>query len=350
MEDFNYKIVSLMMNELDDIQIHKLKNVLNVISNDYQITKKETSIEVYSGNEIDYVVKKFILTKKVEGCSDNTLKYYSRELNNSLRKINKPIKNINSDDILVYLANRDLKDKVSKTTQDNELRCLRTLFAHLLAEDYITKNPCLKLKAIKSRKKKKKSFTELEVEKMRNACKNSKEKAILEILLSTGCRASEIASIKKTDIEDNQITILGKGNKERIVYLNVKSQIAILNYLSERNDYNPYLFPKMLSIEETKHIRSSMKYDYTNNFFVNDTEQCSRDAINSYVKKIAKRANVENVHTHKFRRTSATYALKRGMPIMQVSKMLGHESISTTQIYLDIDESELEQSHKKYVV
>lgn len=329
---------------LDYEESEKLKNIIIMTLNDYDVKKKEKALVEYNGGELEFFVKKFLVTKKVEGCTDRTLKLYKTEIPKILKKINKPIKEINGDDIVLYIANRDIKDNVSKTTQDNELRYIRTFFSFLQSEEYITKNPCLKVKAIKLIKKKKKAFTQLEIEQIRNACKNAKERAMIETLLSTGCRATELVNIKIDDIEEDKITILGKGNKERIVYLNAKAQLAITKYLNERKDNNPYLFAGIISITEYAPL-----VDYRNPKCVTKNNHTSSETVNQTVKKIAKRVGIE-AHTHKFRRTFATMALKRGMPLIQVSKLLGHASVATTQIYLDISDDELEQAHKKYVI
>lgn len=336
----NYVVCNM---ELDYEESDKLKNIIMLKLDDYDIKKKEKALTKYDGGEYEYLVKKFLITKKVQGCTENTIRNYGKEIPKILKKINKSVKEITSDDILLYIANRDIKDKVSKATQDNELRYLRTFFAFLIEEEYITKNPCLKIKAIKCPKKKKKAFTQLEIERIRNACKNFKEKAIVETLLSTGCRASELATIKISDIDGDKITILGKGNKERIVYLNAKAQLAISKYLNERKDNNPYLFARLMCITEYNNI-----VDYRKKECVVDGHM-SKHSVNTKVKRIARRVGIV-AHTHKFRRTFATMALKRGMPLIQVSKLLGHESVATTQIYLDITDDELEQAHQKYVI
>lgn len=338
------KIIYNMMDGLNDEQISKLKNTATIVMNDYEVRKRETSLTVYSGNEIEYLVKKFLIEKKVQGCTDRTIGAYGKEIPKILYKINKPLKDITSDDILIYIANRDIKDKISKTTQDNELRFIRTFFAFLIGEEYITKNPCLKIKAVKGPKLKKKAFTDIEIERIRSKCKNNKEKALIETLLSTGCRVSEIVQIKHGDIVDGKIDILGKGQKMRMVYLNAKAQIAIENYTHERKDKNEYLFPKMLGLSETSKLRrvNNKNYEYKDPCFITENKPAISEWVEKIVRNIGKRAGVDNVHPHRFRRTCATTALRRGMPLIQVSKMLGHENVGTTQIYLDITENELE--------
>lgn len=344
-----YKMGSLLNEE----KLNALKNITTIVLKDYDVNRKETQLTTYNGDELNFFVKKFLITKKVEGCTNRTLEYYKEEITKILKIINKPIRDITGDDILLYLANRDMSDCVSKITQDNELRCLRTFFTFLLKEDYIQKNPCLKVKSIKTPKTKKKAFTEYEIEKIRNACINNKERAMIEVMFSTGCRATEIMGMKYKDIENGKMNIIGKGQKERTVYFNAKAQIAIENYLVEREDDNPYLFPKMMDICAASRVKPEKGIkgcgtDYRNKAFILDGPG-KNDYPNLLVKRIAKRAGVTGVHAHKFRRTCATLALKRGMSLIQVSRMLGHARLDTTKIYLDISDDEIEQAHKKYL-
>ena len=176
---------------------------------------------------------------------------------------------------------------------------------------------------------------------------------MVEILLSTGCRVNELANMKVTDIEDDQITVLGKGNKYRTVYLNAKGVMALHKYLAERSDTNPYVFPKGKTVAGG--IYAKMTHNAKHDFYKNpellepDTHM-DKSSIGATIRNIGHRAGVEKVHPHRFRRTCATFALHRGMPIEQVSKMLGHEQISTTQIYLDLSREDLAAAHRKYVV
>ena len=164
-----------------------------------------------------------------------------------------------------------------------------------------------------------------------------------------------MAAIKIKDIEENKVTVLGKGNKERTCYLNVKAQLALKEYLNDRRDENPYLFPlsvaKLKRDDPATHKLQKVRENwYKHPVLVSKTEPSTRDTVNATMKKVAKRAGVEGAHAHRFRRTAATFALRRGMHMLQVSKMLGHENINTTQIYLDIDEKDLERAHEKYVL
>ena len=252
-------------------------------------------------------------------------------------RINKNADDVTADDIRYYIAFRQKVDKVASTTAHNEYRVLQSFFQYLTMEEIIQKNPTFKVGRIKNKKTKKEAFTELEIEKLRDVLQDNRERALFEVLLSTGCRVSELSAIKIADIDGNRIKILGKGNKERYVYLNVRASLSIEKYLQERNDTNPYLFcghyrnPGLASDESHPHL--------------------NKGTIEQMIRKMKKRANLETeCYPHKFRRTCATMALRRGMPIEQVSKMLGHESIETTQIYLDLDDSELEAAHKKYVI
>lgn len=194
-----------------------------------------------------------------------------------------------------------------------------------------------------------------EEEKIRNACRTGREKAIVETLLSTWVRVSELIQIKIESIRGNEIVVRGKGDKERIVYLNPKAQLAISIYLDERKDNNPYLFPSTkYACDIRKFAKGAKRKEealwYTDPSLVSEDGAISAGAMESLMRKLGKRADVKNVHPHRFRRTGATHALQAGMPLLTVSKLLGHEQLETTQIYLDITDDELRDSHSKYVI
>ena len=326
-----------------------LKEKLYILMKDVNITPVETALTVRDDNLNDRLLKRFLGAKIVKGCTSKTISQYDRILRCIMRKFNKPVIDYTPDDIRLYLAYRLTQDKVSKTTILNETRYLRTLFAWLFAEEIIPKDPMTKIDSIKNNKVKKKAFTEIECERIRQAARTSRETAMIEILLSTGCRVSELCMMRIDEIEDNQILVHGKGNKDRVVYLNAKAQLAIENYLKDRKDQNPYIFPCEIWNPAASGKQSKSQNWYKEPKYVGEGMQ-GKSSVESIVRRIGKRANVENCHPHRFRRTCATFALQRGMPLELVSKMLGHEQLTTTQIYLDLNETELASAHKKYVV
>lgn len=319
---------------------------LTIILSNYEITARETAVAVRSEDKNKYFLQKFIIAKTVQGCSDRTIQLYGTELQRILENIEKPADEIQTDDIRLYLALRQKRDKVTKVTANNELRYLSSFLSFLAGEDLIPKNPALRIDKIRCEKTTKKAFTELEVEKLRDTCNNTWETAVVELLLSTGCRVSELVNIKTADIEGDQLIVHGKGNKDRIVYLNAKAIMAVNKYLADRKDKNIYLFPGGFFQAPRKDCKNWYKYPER----VDPKRHCDKGTIEAKIRKLGKRANVQRAHPHKFRRTCATFALRRGMPIEQVSKMLGHEDIGTTQIYLDLSQEDLKQAHKKYVI
>ena len=335
----------LLVNGINNSDV---QNDIIIALNDYEITQRETALAIRNNDKNAYFLKKFLIAKAVKGCTERTIQLYSKEIPKILQEINKSADEITTDDIRYYLAIRERRDKISRTTMNNELRYLRSFYGWLTAEELVSKNPTAKMDSIKAPKKKKEAFSELEVEKLRSSCKNAKETAIVEILLSTGCRVTELCLMEIEDVKGNAIVVHGKGNKDRTVYLNAKAQISTDRYMKERQDANPYLFPRMIPVPQMNRSKLHNAYRYPEN--VEKDGYMDKNSVRQLLQRIAKRCGVENVHPHRFRRTCATFALRRGMPIEQVSKMLGHEQISTTQIYLDLDERDMEQAHKKYVV
>ena len=337
----------LMILIRNNIKIDNIKEEAYIILDDYEIQKRTTELITTDENRNEELIKTFLIAKHVKGCTATTIEYYKLELKKIILELGKTIDNITTQDIRYYLAKRQVQDKVTKTTIDNELRVLRSFFKFLTMEEIIVKDPTTKIDRIKVDKKKKKAFTDLEIERMRSYLKDDlRIKAMFELLLSTGCRISEANNIKIDDIQENKVNVLGKGNKERTVYLNAKAQLAILEYLEKRTDSNPYLFAK-----SNKKCKGKLKRNWWQDVkYVDEKEHVDNSAIESNFRQIAKKLGLESANPHRFRRTCATFALRRGMPIEQVSKMLGHESLETTQIYLDLTQEELENMHKKYVI
>lgn len=326
------------------IPVEEAKNELYMIADKYEITSRCTEIAELRTDRNAYLIKKFIIGKTVKGCSKRTIRYYQNQLVFALNIIQKTVDDIEADDIRYYLALRQRRDGVSKVTADNELRVLKSFFQYLIQEEFITKNPAAKVDKIKYDRRRKSAFTDLEIEKIRMAAEGEREKMIVEVLLSTGCRVTELCGIKREDIDGNKVLVHGKGAKDRIVYLNAKAELAIEIYMKQRHDKNEYL----LAGGDSRALRHRKGW-WKNPENVTD-KPLKQSTVELMMRKMAKRAGVEQANPHKFRRTCATMALRRGMPVEQVSKMLGHESLTTTQIYLDLSETELEQAHKKYVI
>lgn len=273
-------------------------------------------------------LRKFLACKAVEGCTQRTLEFYGGVLKRFMLKMPKPFDQITIDDIRYYIAIRSMQDMLSKASQDNELRVLKSFFGWANANNVTRGDPARGVKCIKTEKRVRKPFTPEEQELLRIACQGDiRITAVLEVLLSTGCRVSEIVGMNRDDINDDEIVVFGKGQKERTVFLNARAKIALSLYLKSRDDDNPAMFVS----SQRPNKRVSIHW------------------MEDAVKELGQRAGVKEVHPHKFRRTAATTALRRGMQIEQVQQMLGHESIATTLIYAKIADDAVKQAHKKYM-
>lgn len=329
---------------------------IDVILGDFEIQNRTTEIALLQEDRNEYLFKKFLTAKIVKGCTDRTIEFYQNTLKFVFDRLHKTADNVTTDDIRFYLAIRQKKDGVTKTTANNELRVLSSFYQYLQVEEIVLKNPTLRIEKIKEDKKKKSAFTEIEVEKIRDATRNARERAIVDVLLSTGCRVSELVGIKIADINGDKLIVHGKGGKDRMVYLNAKAVVSVQKYLRERKDNNPYVFCGGFFCKNDKEkmnmYQCSKKGEwYKNPQLVSENRATDNGTVEQLMRKLKRRSGIEcGCYPHKFRRTCATMALRRGMPIEQVSKMLGHESVETTQIYLDINEQDLEIAHKKYVV
>lgn len=323
------EILGEIKNRCDTETYNYLNSYITIKLNGYRLVKEETGIVKYEMSKDEKLFKMFFISKKLQGLSDRSLRYYRQELERSLLKINKPFEQITSDDIKYFLACYQLGGTANSTTIDNMRRVLNTFFQWLEDEEYIVKNPVKKIKKTRQEKKIKKAFSFEEIEKLKLGCKSERDIALIEFLLSTGVRADELvnAKLNDLDIENGQLKVLGKGNKERIVYLNSSAKIRLMNYLTSRKGNSEYIF----SGEQSPY------------------DGIKADHLRVLVKKIGKRAGVEDVHPHRFRRTCATIASKRGMKIEEIQKMLGHENLTTTQIYVQVDTEDVKKSHEKYM-
>lgn len=350
------ELITRIINMLSkyDIPAQDLRLDLDIVLADFEITSRCTELMIPDEDVNEAMLRRFLAAKLASGRTERTLEYYRNTMRAFFRKVEKNFDQITSDDIRLYIALRIKKDGVSKVTANNERRNVSAFYQWLQKEEILLRNPMSKVEGIKLQKTKKKAFEEIEMEKIRDACRTNRERAIIEVLSSTWCRVSEIAQIKLSEIHDDEILVHGKGEKDRIVYLNAKAKLALEKYLNERKDNNPYLFARagfagdVAAMSKNRKRKDQCKW-YLDPEMVDADKNMEKSTIESVVRKIGKRAGVENVHPHRFRRTGATYALAQGMPLITVSKLLGHADIGVTQVYLDISDKDLEEAHRKYV-
>lgn len=351
-ESLQDRIMMMLMGQNPQgVDLQWIQSKLHVILADYRIEPKQEALVVYTEGKNEMYLKKFLLAKAVKGCTKRTLELYEEENRLVLRQIGKDVDTITAQDVELFFA-RKLAGGSSKRRCNNLWHCMSSFFGWLFVNELIPHNPMSKVEPMKFHAKKEKALTDMEIELIRQQCETSMQRAIVEMLLSTGCRASELVNIRICDLDGDHVEILGKGEKSRTVYINAKAIVAVQQYLAERQDTNPYLFPQEVPPQKRKKKGIPLKeqanwYRYPEN--VTPDKHFDQNSMDAALRRIGKRAGVEGVHTHRFRRTCATQALRHGMPIEYVSMMLGHEQISTTQIYLDMRESDLQSAHQKYV-
>lgn len=320
-----------LTNDLYDILIaqnaltDEVKQRIVIALDQYEVQKRVTDVVVADPTDNENVIKRFMVAKAVAGRSKKTIEQYVRAIRKFAGAVNKKLLDVVPDDFRAYLAHRMIDDGRQGITLVNERSYISTFYDWAVASELINRNPIKLTEPIKIPKIPKKAFTDMECERIRNACKSLKEKALIETLFSTACRVSELVSIKTQDIDGNRIMVRGKGGKYAQVYLSSKAVYAIEQYVGSRTDKNPYLFPGVRINNSTNR------------------------SIEKILKRVGERAGVANVHPHRFRRTAATMALRHGMSLEMVSKMLRHERLATTMIYLDLDDQELQYQHQKYV-
>ncbi len=315
---------------LNDQDTNKLKNMLYMELYNYSVIPiKNTEVAVTDESISEEIYRMYFVAKRVQGCTNRTIEYYANVLKQFFTKIQKPVTQVTTNDIRYFLAIKKERDGNGDTNVDNYRRVLNSFFGWAVEEEYINKNPVAKVKKVRMEKYVKKAFKDIEIERMRICAQEDvRLAALLEVLMSTGARISEVGNMNREDIDGDEIIVKGKGKKERIVYLNAKARIALQRYLDTRKDNDPALF---VSTHEP-HRRVGIS------------------GLGIMIRKLGQKANVQDTHPHRFRRTAATMALNRGMPIDQVQLMLGHESIETTTIYAASAQEAVKASHKKYVV
>ena len=281
-----------------------------------------------TGDQEDLVAV-FLAAKRVEGCSYKTIQYYDSTIRNVLTKINKDIKQVTTDDLRLYLDTYQSEHKISKVTIDNIRRILSTFFAWLEDESYIIKSPVRRIHKVKTCKTVKETYSDEALEIMRDNVENIRDLALIDILTSTGMRVGELVNLDRDDIdfENRECIVLGKGNKQRKVYFDARTKIHLQKYLSERKDTNPALFVTLQSPYNRLLI----------------------SGVEIRLRNLGRKLNLNKVHPHKFRRTLATMAIDKGMPIEQVQQLLGHQSVDTTLQYAMVNQNNVKLSHRRYI-
>ena len=328
-ELFVEKIINTVEDFLDNNQRIKLKEILTEICLNYQIERiEQTKKQEILKNNTD-ILNKFISSKEIEGCSTRTLNYYKDNIIKILDTINLPIDEITTEILRNYLADYKSNSKAGMVTIDNIRRILSSFFTWLENEDYIIKSPVRRIHKVKTTRKVKETLTDENLEKLRDTCSNVRDLAILELLISTGMRVGEITRLNISDMnfQERSCIVLGKGNSEREVYFSAKSKMYIKKYLETRTDDNEALFVSLIKPYNRLGI----------------------SGIEILIRNLGKEANINKVHSHKFRRTMATMAIDKGMPIEQVQKLLSHIKIDTTMEYAMVNQSNVKNSHRKYV-
>ena len=284
--------------------------------------------QTYPYTNIEYM-DMFISAKRIEGCSERTLSYYKATIEHMLSIIVTPLRQVNTDDLRTYLAEYQLRNNCSKTTVDNIRRNLSSFFSWLEAEDYIIKSPIRRIHKIRTGSKVKETLSEECIERLRDSCLHIRDLAIIDLLYSTGIRVGELVNLNIGDInfEERECIVYGKGNKQRKVYFDAKTKVHLKRYLNQRIDYNEALFVTLDSPFDRLKI----------------------SGVEIRLRKLGRLALLDQrVHPHKFRRSMATRAIDKGMPIEQVQKLLGHQQIDTTMHYAMVNQSNVKISHRKF--
>ena len=297
---------------------------------------QEVIVKTFAENEApkteisnDEFLKMFLDAKRIEGCSDRTIKYYRVTIEHLLKNVVSPIRKITTEMMRAYLVDYQKINNCGKTTVDNIRRNISSFFSWLEEEDYILKSPMRRIHKIKTQKTVKNIISDEEIEKLRDNCKNIRDTAMIDLLYSTGIRVGELVKLNIEDIDfsERECVVFGKGDKERRVYFDAKSKIHLKNYIESRKDNNPALF-----------VTLNAPYD-----------RLKISGVEIRIRELGRMLNLEKVHPHKFRRTMATRAIDKGMPIEQVQKILGHSQIDTTMQYAIVNQNNVKASHRKYI-
>ena len=315
------EIINYMADVLNAAQLKRLQEVLLKRLVQDEPEKKMISNEEY--------LNKFLEAKKIEGCSERTIKYYKVTVEQLLKKVLHPIRKVTTEQMREYLVDYQKINNCGKTTIDNVRRNISSFFSWLEEEDYILKSPMRRIHKIRAEKLVKNVITDEDIERLRDGCDCLRDVAIIDLLYSTGIRVGELVRLNRADINfsERECVVFGKGDKERRVYFDAKSKIHLINYLKSRIDDNPALFV-------------SLDKPYN---------RLKISGVEILLRQLGKKLHLDRVHPHKFRRSMATRAIDKGMPIEQVQKILGHSQIDTTMQYAIVNQNNVKAAHRKYI-
>lgn len=321
MEEKIVIVLNEMAAYLSIAQMKKLQEVIVKAFAENEAVKENISNEEY--------LSMFLAAKQIEGCSARTIQYYKVTVEHMIRRIPLEIRKITTDDIREYLAEYQKMNSCGKVTVDNVRRNLSSFFSWLEEEDYILKSPMRRIHKIKTKQAVKEVITDEMIEQLRDHCKCKRDLAMIDLLYSTGIRVGELVGLNRTDINfgERECVVYGKGDKERRVYFDAKSKLHLQDYLKERVDDNPALF-----------VTLDAPY-----------ERLKISGVEIRVRELGRKLNMDKIHPHKFRRTMATRAIDKGMPIEQVQKILGHSQIDTTMQYAIVNQNNVKSAHRKYI-
>lgn len=324
MEVIINSILSQMQRILNSTQLKSLKNVLcNTLGS---MGKEGTGVEMDDGQDL---LSLFLTAKEVEGCSPKTIAYYKSTLEHMTSAIAKPYTQVTSDDLRSYLSDYETERGTGKVTIDNIRRIMSSFFSWLEDEDYVVKSPVRRIHRVKCAQVTKDVFSDEELESLRNGCTCVRDLAIVDVLASTGMRVGELVGLDIDDVnlDERECVVTGKGNKQRPAYFDARAKLHLIEYLNTRTDNIPALFVSLNG----------------------DARRMTVSNVEARIRKLGKTANIARAHPHKFRRTLATHAIDKGMPIEQVQKLLGHAKIDTTMRYAMVDQNNVKTSHRKYL-
>jgi len=325
-EEITAHIIQQMLPILTNEQLTALRGILDATFE--TITMEKTAASIADESQLTDV-EAFISAKRVEGCSERTLKYYRRTIEAMLAELGKTPEQITTVELRNYLTTYQSTRQSSRVTIDNIRRILSSFFSWLEDEDYIIKSPARRIHKVKTAKVVKDTYTDEELEKMRDHCERIRDLAMIDLLASSGMRVGEMVMLNREDINfsERECVVLGKGSKERIVYFDARAKIHLQSYLNSRQDNDPALFV-------------SLRAPY---------KRLKIGGVESRLRKLGRQLQIPKVHPHKFRRTLATAAIDKGMPIEQVQQLLGHQKIDTTMHYAMVKQQNVKTSHRKYI-